>query len=217
MSNSVMWCLIGTIVISCIFSMYLHINKTTQKYMYYDTEIISSLTEKEAIYMYIPLNKVNFSQSQVSETMGDGKKIKKYSKKIAKEYKQNNTIDFLGYSPPNLVYWSDIDRFQTIDNRRVYAAVKAVSEECSSTEELSSDIMFPAIIHHPNEKIHGEYKNKFKTFICHKDNLNSCLRHVKYRTPKTYGEAIIYRSVSTYDVHFSYKGSSKLPTINKLS
>jgi len=210
-----MWTLIGTIVISCIFSMYLHINKIKRECMYYNEEIISNLTEKKAIYMYVPLNKVNFSQSHISTNMGDGQKIKKYSKKIAKEYKQTNKIDFLGYSPPHFVYWSDIDRFQTIDNRRVYAVVKAVSEECSSTEELSNDIMIPAIIHHPNEKIHGEYKNKFKTFICHKDNLNSCLRHVKYRTPKTYGDAIIYRSISTYDVHFSYKGSSNLPKTSK--
>jgi hypothetical protein len=148
--------------------------------------------------MYIPLNKLNFSQSRVSNKMGDKEDLFGYSKKILDYYLKTDKISFLNRDPPRAIYWKKTNTIQLLDNRRVVAVIKIFCPNCSYTYELPNNIYIPLRIYHPDYVLEEKHRSKYQPTICFKTKL-FCDSIGKFRKPNSYGEAVIFRSINSYD------------------
>ena len=169
-----------------------------KKYISYDENKLFELDNKKPLYMYIPLNKLNFSQSQVSNKMGDDEDLNKYSKKIKEYYLKTGKISFLNRDPPRAIYWKKTNTIQLLDNRRAVAAIKIFCPNCSYTYELPNNIFIPLRIYDPDCELEEKYRSKYQPTICFKSK-SFCDSIGKFRKPNTYGEAVIFRSINSYN------------------
>ena len=191
------------ILIYCIW----HFNK--KKFIPYNQEILDNLTDKYPLYMYIPLNKVIFSQSKVNNKLSDGKSMRDYSNDIKQHYKNTNQIDFLNRKAPNAIYLKEMDKFQLKDNRRVVAAIRAFYPKVKYTNEIPDNFYIPLIIHHPNEELTEKHRvNCFK-------KKSECRKYGKTGSPSNYLEYIIWRTINSYEDYFPFKITNRIPIISK--
>jgi hypothetical protein len=66
-----------------------------KEFIPYNQEILDNLTNKYPLYMYVPLNKLMFSQSRVYKNLSDDESINSYSMRIKNNYNKTNQIDFV--------------------------------------------------------------------------------------------------------------------------
>jgi hypothetical protein len=192
------------IIIYCIW----YFNK--KEFIPYNQEILDNLTDKYPLYMYIPLNKVIFSQSKVYKNLSNGESISDYSKNIKQHYKNTNQISFLNHKVPKAIYLKKMDKFQLKDNRRVVAVIKAFYPKVKYTNEIPDKFYIPLIVHHPNEKI-----SEKKIVDCFKKK-SECIKYGKTGSPSNYLEYIIWRSINSYDDYFPFKITNRVPIISKV-
>jgi hypothetical protein len=192
------------ILIYCIW----HFNK--KKFIPYNQEILDNLTDKYPLYMYIPLNKVIFSQSKVNNKLSDGKSMRDYSNDIKQHYKNTNQIDFLNRKVPKAIYLKKMDKFQLKDNRRVVAVIRAFYPKVKYTNEIPDNFYIPLIVHHPNEEL-----TEKKIVDCFKKK-SECIKYGKTGSPSNYLEYIIWRSLNSYHDYFPFKITNRVPIISKV-
>lgn len=197
----------------CIFTILLliyciwYFNKN--KFVPYNQEILNNLTDKYPLYMYVPLNKVIFSQSKVNKKLSDGESMHDYSKRIKHYYNKTNQISFLNHKVPNVIYLNKMDKFQLKDNRRVVAVIRAFYPKVKYTNEIPDNFYIPLIIHHPNEELTEKHRvNCFK-------KKSECRKYGKTGSPSNYLEYIIWRSINSFDNYFPFKITDRVPIISK--
>ena len=181
-----------------------------KEFIPYNQEILDNLTNKHPLYLYVPLNKVIFSQSKVYKKLSDGENISDYSKRIKQHYKNTNQVSFLNHKIPKAIYLKEMNKFQLKDNRRIVAAIKAFYPNVEYTNEIPGKFYIPLIIHHPNEEL-----SKEKIVDCFKKK-SECRKYGKTGSPSTYLEYIIWRSLNSYDDYFPFKITNRIPIISKV-
>lgn len=166
-------------------------------YIPFNENKLFELDNQTPLYMYIPINKLNFSQSQVSYNMGDGEDLFKYSKKIKQHYLKTGTISFLNSDPPRAIYWKKTNSIQLLDNRRAVSVIKIFCPKCSYTYQLPNNIYIPLRIYHPDYLLEEKHRTKYHPTRCFKSK-SFCNSIGKFTKPNTYGEAVIFRSINSY-------------------
>ena len=112
----------------------------TKEFIPYDKDNLNKITKNQILNMYIPLNILHFSQSNVLNKMDNGEDLFLYSKKIKENYLKTNKISFLQRNPPKAIFWKDTNTLQLLDNRRAVAAIKIFCKNCEYTNELPNNI-----------------------------------------------------------------------------
>lgn len=186
---------------------------SNNNYIPYDENKLKKMDKGDTIYMLVPLNKITFSQSYISNKMRDDEEILSYSKRIKENYLKTNKISFLNHNPPKGVYWKNNNTIQLIDNRRVVSVIKIFCPDCEYTYQLPDNIFIPIRIFNPETKLEPRFQNKYNPTICFKSK-SFCNSIGKFKKPNTYGEAVIFRSINSYYNYNINNIPNKIPIIN---
>ena len=168
------------------------------KFIPYNENKLLHLDSMSTLYMYVPLNKLNFSQSRVSYKMGNDEELMDYSRKIKQQYLKTGKICFLNRDAPRAIYWKKNNTIQLLDNRRAVAVIKIFCPNCSNTSQLPNNIYIPLRIYNPDYLLEEKYRSKYHPTKCFKTK-SFCDAIGKFRKPNTYGEAVIFRSLNSYN------------------
>jgi hypothetical protein len=198
------------IILLLIIYNYFFINK----YIPYDENKLINMNNENPLYMFVPLNKLTFSQSYISYKMKNDEELQSYSKRIKENYIKTNKISFLNRDPPRGIVWKKNNTIQLLDNRRAVAAIKIFCPDCKYTDELPNNIFIPIRIYNPDTKLDPRLQIKYKPTICFKSQ-SFCNSIGKFNKPNTYGEAVIYRSINSYDNYHVNSITNKIPIIEK--
>ena len=185
----------------------------TKEFIPYDKDNLNKITKNQILNMYIPLNILHFSQSNVLNKMDNGEDLFLYSKKIKENYLKTNKISFLQRNPPKAIFWKDTNTLQLLDNRRAVAAIKIFCKNCEYTNELPNNIFIPLLIFHPETLLKEKYKKKFHPTICFLSNNELCESLEKFNKPNTFGEAVLFRSKNSIDYYNLNTNTTKIPKI----
>lgn len=134
----------------------------------------------------IPSGQLHFSQKTISSHTTSGKSLDDWIEK----FKQRH--HFAKHNLPDVVQWAHGD-LVTLDNRRVYSAVKAGLQ------------FIPSVIHQHSDLLPEAQKYRFRI-----DLNGSHFNGTKFAS--TYGEAAIYRCLGT-SKDFPVFGTLSLPTV----
>lgn len=183
-----------------------------ENYIPYDENKLYNLKKNQTLFMYVPLNKLTFSQSNVSNQMSNDEDLVNYSKRLKDYYHKNNKISFLDRDPPRAIYWPDNNSLQLLDNRRAVAVIKIFCPNCINTSDLPNNIYIPVRIYHPDTELEERYKNKYHPTRCFKTK-EFCDSIGKFRKPNTYGEAVVFRSINSYNNYTPNTITNLIPNI----
>lgn len=194
----------------------MNINYTNKSvFVPYNQILLDNIDKKNPLYMYVPLNKLTFSQSHVDDELRDNENIYSYSRRIKNHYLKTGKISFLNHKSPKAVYWKKTNCIQLLDNRRIVAVIKSFCSGCTKSEQLPDNIMVPIIIHHPETKLKKRLKKRYHPTICFKGKAY-CNKIGKMNKPDTFGEAVTVRSISSYDNYYPLIITNRIPLIEHL-
>jgi hypothetical protein len=202
------------IIIIILILIYIFCNYfLTKEFIPYDKDKLNKIKKNQQLNMYVPLNILHFSQSNISNKMNNNEDLFLYSKKIKENYLKTNKISFLQRNPPKAIFWEKTNKLQLLDNRRAVAAIKIFCKNCEYTNELPNNIFIPVRILHPDTLLEKNFKNRFNQKKCFLSTKELCKSLGKNNKPNTFGEAVLFRSKNSIDYYNLNTNTTKIPKI----